>query len=88
MQTVRVARLIMPWCGRELRRARALADDERALRRLILDRKLAPCYPGADDPAPGSEECPICMLVRCLSQHGEIASSHGVLARRSSTRAD
>uniref|UniRef100_A0A7S4B8F4 RING-type domain-containing protein n=1 Tax=Chrysotila carterae TaxID=13221 RepID=A0A7S4B8F4_CHRCT len=36
--------------------------DERVLRRLILDRKLAPCYRGVEDPAPDREECPICML--------------------------
>lgn len=36
--------------------------DERALRKAILDRKLAPCYPGSDDHTPETEECPICML--------------------------
>ena len=40
-----------------------LAGDERSLRRLILDPKIAPFYPGSDEPAPDREECPICMLV-------------------------
>jgi hypothetical protein len=38
--------------------------DQRKLRRLILDAKLAPCYPGAEEPATDLEECPICFLVR------------------------
>lgn len=33
--------------------------DLRKLRRLILDGKLAPCYPGREE---GEEECPICFL--------------------------
>jgi len=37
--------------------------DQRKLRRLILDSKLAPCFPGGEDPAADSEECPICFLV-------------------------
>ncbi|KAG0620173.1 hypothetical protein M758_4G195400 [Ceratodon purpureus] len=36
--------------------------DQRKLRRLILESKLAPCYPGAEDPATDLEECPICFL--------------------------
>ncbi|NP_001143691.1 E3 ubiquitin-protein ligase GW2 [Zea mays] len=39
--------------------------DQKKLRKLILEAKLAPCYPGADDAAPGGgdlEECPICFL--------------------------
>ena len=36
--------------------------DERLLRRLILDRKLAPCHPGSEEEALEKEECPICML--------------------------
>jgi hypothetical protein len=40
--------------------------DQKKLRKLILEAKLAPCYPGADDAAAGGgdlEECPICFLV-------------------------
>jgi hypothetical protein len=47
--------------------------DQKKLRKLILEAKLAPCYPGADDAAPGGgdlEECPICFLV---STRGEIS---------------
>ena len=41
--------------------------DERALRRLILERKVAPCFRGSEEPGSthgggGGEECPICML--------------------------
>ncbi|CAN6243720.1 unnamed protein product [Urochloa humidicola] len=39
--------------------------DQKKLRKLILEAKLAPCYPGADDAAAGGgelEECPICFL--------------------------
>jgi hypothetical protein len=36
--------------------------DQRKLRRLILDSKLAPCYPGGEAPAVELEECPICFL--------------------------
>ncbi|CAK9230435.1 unnamed protein product [Sphagnum jensenii] len=36
--------------------------DQRKLRRLILDSKLAPCYPGGEEPAVELEECPICFL--------------------------
>ncbi|KAL8087915.1 E3 ubiquitin-protein ligase DA2L-like [Apium graveolens] len=40
--------------------------DHKKLRKLILDSKLAPCYPGLDDPSVSSnfdlEECPICFL--------------------------
>jgi hypothetical protein len=37
--------------------------DLKKLRRLILEAKLAPCYPGADDPRADLDECPICFLV-------------------------
>ena len=37
--------------------------DERLLRRLILDRKLAPCHVGLEENCGEREECPICMLV-------------------------
>jgi hypothetical protein len=37
--------------------------DEKKLRKLILDFKLAPCYPGQDESAMDLEECPICFLV-------------------------
>jgi len=36
--------------------------DLRKLRRLIVEAKLAPCHPGADDPRPDLDECPICFL--------------------------
>lgn len=37
--------------------------DQKKLRKLILDSKLAPCYPGDDDQtAFDLEECPICFL--------------------------
>ncbi|KAK8924164.1 hypothetical protein KSP39_PZI019525 [Platanthera zijinensis] len=36
--------------------------DHRKLRKLILDCKLAPCYPGNDECIPNKEECPICFL--------------------------
>ncbi|KAM0946115.1 putative transcription factor C2H2 family [Dioscorea sansibarensis] len=36
--------------------------DYKKLRRLILDSKLAPCYPGEEDCAIDLEECPICFL--------------------------
>lgn len=39
--------------------------DHKKLRKLILDSKLAPCYPGHDHhTAFDLEECPICYLVR------------------------
>ncbi|XP_073312133.1 E3 ubiquitin-protein ligase DA2L-like isoform X1 [Primulina huaijiensis] len=36
--------------------------DHKKLRKLILDSKLAPCFPGDDDYACDLEECPICFL--------------------------
>ncbi|XXG90412.1 hypothetical protein AAC387_Pa12g2186 [Persea americana] len=36
--------------------------DQKKLRKLILDAKLAPCYPGDDECAFDREECPICFL--------------------------
>ncbi|KAL4588911.1 hypothetical protein LXL04_001810 [Taraxacum kok-saghyz] len=36
--------------------------DHKKLRKLILDSKLAPCYPGDDDSSCDLEECPICFL--------------------------
>lgn len=36
--------------------------DHKKLRKLILDSKLAPCYPGDDDCSFDLEECPICFL--------------------------
>ena len=37
--------------------------DERVLRRMILERRLAPFYRGEEEPADDDrEECPICML--------------------------
>lgn len=38
--------------------------DHKKLRKLILESKLAPCYPGDDEStAFDLEECPICFLV-------------------------
>lgn len=36
--------------------------DHKKLKKLILDSKLAPCYPGDDDCSSDLEECPICFL--------------------------
>eukprot|EP00249_Psilotum_nudum_P022460 c28524_g1_i1 orf=126-1697(+) len=36
--------------------------DHRKLRRLILDAKLAPCFPGVEDASTDLDECPICFL--------------------------
>ncbi|XP_075476329.1 E3 ubiquitin-protein ligase DA2L isoform X1 [Primulina tabacum] len=36
--------------------------DHKKLRKLILDSKLAPCFPGDDDCSCDLEECPICFL--------------------------
>ncbi|XP_044474048.1 E3 ubiquitin-protein ligase DA2-like [Mangifera indica] len=36
--------------------------DAKKLRKLILDSKLAPCYPGDDECCCDLEECPICFL--------------------------
>ncbi|GAQ88606.1 protein with RING-finger domain [Klebsormidium nitens] len=36
--------------------------DAKKLRRLILDGKLAPCFPGREEPHLDLEECPICFL--------------------------
>ncbi|CAH8390566.1 unnamed protein product [Eruca vesicaria subsp. sativa] len=36
--------------------------DIKKLRKLILDSKLAPCYPGDDESCHDLEECPICFL--------------------------
>ncbi|RWV93164.1 hypothetical protein GW17_00044401 [Ensete ventricosum] len=36
--------------------------DHKKLRKLILESKLAPCYPGLEDYSFALEECPICFL--------------------------
>ena len=54
--------MAVPPCG---------AGDERMLRRLILDRKLAPCHVGLEEASAEREECPICMLVRLPPGYGE-----------------
>ncbi|CAI9757152.1 unnamed protein product [Fraxinus pennsylvanica] len=36
--------------------------DQKKLRKLILDSKLAPCYPGDEECGCDLEECPICFL--------------------------
>jgi len=38
--------------------------DHKKLRKLILESKLAPCFPGDEDSCYDHEECPICFLVR------------------------
>ena len=40
--------------------------DHKKLRKLILDSKLAPCYPGDEEATNDFEECPICFLVSTL----------------------
>ena len=37
--------------------------DLKKLRKLILESKLAPCYPGDEECTCDLEECPICFLV-------------------------
>lgn len=37
--------------------------DIKKLRKLIVESKLAPCYPGDDESCHDLEECPICFLV-------------------------
>lgn len=37
--------------------------DIKKLRKLIVESKLAPCYPGDDESCHELEECPICFLV-------------------------
>lgn len=41
--------------------------DIKKLRKLILESKLAPCYPGDDECCCDLEECPICFLVCSFS---------------------
>ena len=38
--------------------------DDATVKKLILSRKLSPCYPGHETKQPNTDECPICMLVR------------------------
>lgn len=40
--------------------------DQKKLRKLILDSKLAPCYPGGEESTNEFEECPICFLVSTI----------------------
>ena len=40
--------------------------DYRKLKRLIINHKLAPCFPGVEDPSSDLDECPICFLVFVL----------------------
>ena len=37
--------------------------DDKAVKKLINKKKIAPRYPGREDAAPDMEECPICFLV-------------------------
>lgn len=63
--------------GNNIRRRRQMVDekytrpqgmyrhreiDYKKLRKLILESKLAPCYPGLEEYAYDLEECPICFL--------------------------
>ena len=67
------------WMGNKLGRRRQVVDesytrpqglyvhkdvDHKKLRKLILESKLAPCFPGDEDSCYDHEECPICFLVR------------------------
>jgi len=69
------------WMGNKLGRRRQVVDerytrpqglyvhkdvDHKKLRKLILESKLAPCFPGDEDSCNDHEECPICFLV-CIS---------------------
>ncbi|KAG5117673.1 hypothetical protein JHK84_043786 [Glycine max] len=38
--------------------------DHKKLRKLILESKLAPCYPGDEETTYDREECPICFLMK------------------------
>jgi hypothetical protein len=49
--------------------------DLKKLRRLILEAKLAPCYPGADDPRADLDECPICFLVSTAAAAETLSSA-------------
>ena len=64
------------------------AWDERVVRRMILDRHLAPRFPGTEDPGEATEECPICFLVcvRGLGRGGGGAA--GGLGRRACRAGD
>jgi hypothetical protein len=53
--------------------------DLKKLRRLILEAKLAPCYPGADDPRADLDECPICFLVGTPLLAAQAVSSASVV---------
>jgi hypothetical protein len=58
--------------------------DQKKLRKLILEAKLAPCYPGADEASGDLEECPICFLV---TTREEISSPHPPLSPLTLVRA-
>ena len=54
------------------------AWDERVVRKMIADKKLAPRYPGVGKPEDGHEECPICFLVRlCVMCRASARSGRG-----------
>eukprot|EP00163_Fabomonas_tropica_P034586 TRINITY_DN964_c0_g1_i1.p1 TRINITY_DN964_c0_g1~~TRINITY_DN964_c0_g1_i1.p1 ORF type:complete len:804 (+),score=154.92 TRINITY_DN964_c0_g1_i1:348-2759(+) len=36
--------------------------DDKTIRKLIIEKKLAPCYPGSETAGASTEECPICFL--------------------------
>ncbi|EWM30312.1 ring u-box domain-containing protein [Nannochloropsis gaditana] len=36
--------------------------EDRTVRKLILEGRIAPCFPGMEDKGCGTEECPICFL--------------------------
>ena len=40
--------------------------DDKAVKKLIVKKKVAPRYPGREEPGPELDECPICFLVRAL----------------------
>ena len=45
--------------------------DEKTVKKLINKKKVAPRYPGREEPGPDLDECPICFLVRNLQQAEE-----------------
>ncbi|KAL4584414.1 hypothetical protein LXL04_009015 [Taraxacum kok-saghyz] len=44
--------------------------NKKKLRKLILNSKVAPCYPGDDDCICDLKECPICFLACAIDFHG------------------
>ena len=53
--------------------------DHKKLRKLILESKLAPCYPGDEDSTRDLEECPICFLVRLFFYYSLLSFLNTIL---------